>query len=242
MMKKGFFVWFIIGLVFTVNTVFAQTITIVSGAGYKRPLIQVAKLYEEKTGHKIDAVFGNMSQIASQAKMSGKVAVIFGDRHFFDKSGILFSSYHKVGKGTLVLAYRKGLQINMISDIETGAVKRLALPDSAKAIYGLAAVQYLKNTGLYQKVENKCLTVSTVPQVSSYLILKEVDAGFINLTDAIGIKDQIGGYLEADRAKYSPIQIEAGVVKGFENSSLTAELLQFLKTPEVKKILEEYGL
>lgn len=241
MFKKSF-LSVLLGLLLIANTAFSQTITIASGAGYKRPLVQVAKLYEEKTGHKIEAVFGNMYQIISQVKMSGKVSLIFGDRHFFDKSGIAFASYHEVGTGKLVLAYRKGLQLKTISDIEKNEVKRLALPDSAKAIYGYAAVQYLRNTGLYGKVEKKCLTVATVPQVSSYLISQEVDAGFINLTDAIGIKDQIGGYIEADQQKYSPIHIEAGVVRGFEQDSLTTELLRFLKTPEVKKILDAYGL
>ena len=84
--------------------------------------------------------------------------------------------------------------------------------------------------------------VATVPQVSAYLVSGEVDAGFINLTEALGVRERIGGYLEIDRALYSPIRIVGGIVKGFEHQESVEALATFLKSDEAREILGKHGL
>ncbi|NTW63811.1 MAG: molybdate ABC transporter substrate-binding protein [Chlorobiaceae bacterium] len=220
----------------------AETITIASGAGYKRPLMEITSKYEQKTGGHIDAVFGNMQQIISQAQMSGNVSIIFGDKSFFDQSAISFANYYPVGQGKLVLAWRKGLHVKRITDISDKRIARVGIPDEKKAIYGRVAAEYLEKSGLSGAVKGKLLVVSTVPQVSAYLVSGEIDAGFINITDAIGIQENIGGYLVADQSRYTPIHIQAGVVKGFEGRAEIREFLQFLQERESIAILHHYGL
>jgi molybdate transport system substrate-binding protein len=220
----------------------AENITIAAGAGYKRPLVDIANEYEKKTGKHIDAVFGNMHQIISQTKMSGNVSVIFGDKTFFDQSGINFSGYYPVGNGNLVLAWRKGLHVTSIEEIRNKEITRIGIPDANKAVYGRAATEYLKNSGSSSIVAQKLITVATVPQVSAYLVSGEIDCGFINITDAIGIQDKIGGYLAADKSLYTPILIQGGVVSGFENQPDVKTFLKFLYEKESMAILRHYGI
>lgn len=220
----------------------AENITIAAGAGYKRPLVEIANQYEKKTGKHIDAVFGNMQQIISQAKMSGNVSIIFGEKTFFDHSGINFSSYYPVGTGNLVLAWRKGLHMKSIEEIRNKEITRIGIPDANKAVYGRAATEYLKNSGSSEIVAQKLITVSTVPQVSAYLVSGEIDCGFINITDAIGIQDNIGGYLAAEKSLYTPILIKGGVVSGFEHHKEVQAFLKFLYEKESMAILRHYGI
>ncbi|NTU97765.1 MAG: molybdate ABC transporter substrate-binding protein [Chlorobiaceae bacterium] len=220
----------------------AETITIAAGAGYKRPLMEIAEKFEKKTGNHVDAVFGHMQQILSQAQMTGQVSVIFGDRSFFDRSTIGFVSYYPVGKGTLVLAWRKGLSLNSIDDLRRKSFSRVALADEKKAIYGHAAAEFLKKSGLSRSIQGKLIVVATVPQVSAYLETGEVDAGFINVTDAIGIHEHIGGYLPVRQSFYTPIHIEAGVVTGFENQAVVKAFLKFMQEKECLAVLRYYGL
>ncbi|ABL64499.1 molybdate ABC transporter substrate-binding protein [Chlorobium phaeobacteroides] len=241
MTRKLFPPLFLLFSLFSV-TLRAETIIIASGAGYKRPLMEIAGKYEKKTGRHIDAVFGNMQQIITQAQMSGNVSIIFGDKSFFDQSAISFAGYYPVGEGKLVLAWRKGLQVKRITDIREKRIARLGIPDEKKAIYGRVASEYLEKSGLSGAVKGKLLVVSTVPQVSAYLVSGEIDAGFINITDAIGIQENIGGYLVAGQSLYTPIHIQAGVVKGFEGRSDIRDFLQFLKEKESVAVLHHYGL
>ena len=73
------------------------------------------------------------------------------------------------------------------ADLSAPGIGRIALPDAEKAIYGLAATEWMKSRGIHETLQAKLITAATVPQVTSYLVAGEVDAGFINVTDAIGV-------------------------------------------------------
>ena len=119
---------------------------------------------------------------------------------------------------------------------------RIALPDAQHAVYGKAGSEFLERSGLADKVRARLLTVATVPQVSAYLVSGEVDAGFINLTEALAVRDRLGGYLEIDPQLYGEIEIVGGVVRGREALPGVAALTAFLESPEAKAILTRHGL
>jgi molybdate transport system substrate-binding protein len=225
------------------TSAFAETLTLAAGAGYKRPVTEIIQAYETSGGSKIDQIYGNMGQITMQARASGTIAFIVGEEGFLRSSGLEFSAFHHIGRGVLVIAYVKGLRLREPEDLLKPKVARVALPDEKHAIYGKAAKEFLHKTGLFNKLEKKLFVVSTVPQVSAYLISGEVEAGFINLTDALYIKDKIGGYLTPDRAAYSPIKLVLGVMKGYEGKASSNRFVRFLETdPHVKQILRKAGL
>ncbi|WP_287373070.1 molybdate ABC transporter substrate-binding protein [Prosthecochloris sp.] len=224
------------------GTVFAGEITVASGAGYKQPLLEIIALYEKKSGRRITPVFGNMSHLISQATLSGNVALILGDRKFLDHSGLNFSSFHHMGHGKLVLAYRKGITLGNVFDITRDSIARIGMPDSAKAMYGNAAAEFLNSSALMKKVHKKILRFASVPQVSTYLMTGEIDAGFINLTDALWIKEKIGGYIPVNEKTYSAVTIEVGILREFENDPDVKTFTSFLQTEEVSPILSKYGM
>jgi molybdate transport system substrate-binding protein len=223
---------------------FAEPLILAAGAGYKRPLREIVQAYETSGGAKIDQIYGNMGQVMMQAKASGNVAFIVGEEAFLKtSSGVEFSSFHPVGEGVLVIAYGKKITLQKPEDLLKPEVAKVAIPDEKHAIYGKAGKEFLQNTKLLDKIEKKLLAVSTVPQVSAYLISGEVEAGFINLTDARYIKDKIGGYLTADKTLYSPIKLVLGVVKGFEEKAETKAFLDFVQTnAKVKEIINKAGM
>lgn len=222
----------------------AETLTLAAGAGYKRPLTEIIQAYETSGGVKIDQIYGNMGQVIMQAKASRNIAFIVGEEAFLrTSSGLEFSSLHPIGEGVLVIAYGKKVNLQRPEDLLKPEVAKVAMPDEKHAIYGKAGKEFLQNTKLLDKIESKLLVVSTVPQVSAYLISGEVEAGFINLTDALYIKDKIGGYLTPDRSTYGPIKLVLGVVKGFEANTEAKNFLNFLEVDtKVKEILKKAGL
>jgi molybdate transport system substrate-binding protein len=221
----------------------AETLTLAAGAGYKRPLTEIIEAYESSEGTKIDQIYGNMGQVMMQAKASGRVAFVVGEEAFLKSSGLEFASFQPLGKGVLVIAFRKKIKLEHPDDLLNPEVTRVALPDEKRAIYGKAAKEFLRQAGLMDRLEKKLLVVSTVPQVSSYLISGEVEAGFINLTDALYIKDRIGGYLTPDEKMYSPITLVLGVMKGYEDKADTKRFVDFVKTnAKVKEISDKAGM
>lgn len=91
-------------------------------------------------------------------------------------------------------------------------------------------------------MSDKLKVLQTVPQVSAYLVSGDLDAGLINKTDYIGIKEKVGGALEVDSKLYSPIKIIGVVLKGKEGEAEVRAMLEFLKSPEAREILRAHGL
>ncbi len=220
----------------------AESVTVAAGAGYKKMVSELAKTFTDESGIAVEQIFGNMGQTIAQAKNSGLVDCLIGDKRFLDKSGITFSAMPEIGRGKLVAVTPKGIALDSPMDIVNDSIKRVALPDPQKAIYGRAADEFLHNSGLYDKVQSKLLVVATLPQVSSYLLSNEVDVGFINMTDAIGIQDKVGATLPVDQQYYSPIIIVAGSLASAPNSEALAKFQAFLATEKAAAIARKHGL
>lgn len=224
--------------------VWAETLLIAGGAGYKRPLAEISAAFENYSGIKVEQIYGHMGHVLAQAKQTGQVAVVFGDLSYLEKSSeVAYAGFVPVGEGRLVVAWPRGGQLGKAADIVAPQFARIAVADTKAAIYGNAAMEFFQRSGLESQIKDRLRVVPTVPQVSAYLVSGEVDAGFINLTEALALKDKIGGYLEIDRTLYSPIRIVGAIVKGFEGQASVKRFHEFLtESPQVKAILVRYGI
>jgi len=219
----------------------AKTLKIGVVAGYKKMLIKVIKEYERDSNKKLDSFFGNLRQISTQAKQTD-ISLLIGDKNFLqNKSGLDIKSFIPIGKGRVVIAYAKGTKpINKSQDLLNGSIKKIAMPQPKKAIYGIAGEEFLKNEKLYKRLKGKLYIVATVPQSLTYLITKEVDASIVNLTSAIENRDKIGGYLEVNPKSYKPIKIVVAKLK-FCNKECQ-KFIEFLQKNSSKKIFRDFGL
>ena len=243
---RGLRFWLAIAGLFAVGALpasAAESLTIAAGAGYKRPVSELAAAFERRSGIRIEPFFGHMGQVLAQARQSDRVALVFGDQAFLENAGQpAFVRYLPAGRGRLVLAWPADRTLSGAEGLVDPAFARIALPDQRQAVYGKAAGQFLARSGLAQRLEGRLLMVANVPQVSAYLVSGEVDAGFINLTDALGVRERIGGFVEIDPALYDEVRIVAGVVEGRESLPGVEALAEYLASPEAQAILTRHGL
>ncbi len=222
----------------------AETVlSVAAGAGYKRPVSELGAAFEKKTGIRVEYQFGNLGQVLTQALQNEKLSMVFGDQYYLEKNTqVSFDHFLPAGRGRLVLAWPAGHSLEKPEDLAGPGFDRVAIPDITRAIYGRAGSEFLERSGLAAKIGGHLLTVATVPQVSAYLLRGEVDAGFINMTEALSIRQKLGGYLEIDQKLYDPIQIAFGVVKGRESLPGVSEMSAFMQSDEARAILARYGL
>ena len=215
-----------------------ENLLVGAGGGYKKP---VAKVIEnlKKDGVQIESAFANLGQITIQAK-EGKMAAIVGDEAFLKKTNLDIKAYERIGKGALVLVTPKGKQIKDVSELKNLA--KIAMPDAKKAIYGVRTTEFLKNSGLEADLAPKMLPVAGVPQVVAYVANGEVDAGFINSTEAVAREGEFGSVIYIDEALYSPVFISAAKLPACEGSEACAKFIDEIKTPRSKEIFAKYGL
>ena len=163
-----------------------------------------------------------------------------GDEAFLKKTDLDIKGYERIGKGTLVLVTPKGKQIKDVSELKNLA--KIAMPDAKKAIYGVRTTEFLKNSGLETDVAPKMLPVSGVPQVVAYVTNGEVDAGFINSTEAVARAGEFGSAIYIDEALYSPVFISAAKLAACEGSAACTKFIEEIKTPRSKEIFAKFGL
>ena len=217
-------------------------ILLASGAGYRAIVDDLADRFEEESTIQVERIYGNMARVTAQARVAGTVDLVVGDAAFLKNAKLPFSMTRDVGKGRLVAIFAKDNPITSAADMENPWITRIAMPDSTKAIYGKAAMEYLENMGLYRKLAPKILTVATVPQAASYVISGDVDVALINMIHANQIKDKIGGYIQLDEQAYSPISIVIGVMEGSSATEECREFLRFLQTGKARKIISAHGM
>ncbi|WP_331774110.1 molybdate ABC transporter substrate-binding protein [Sulfurospirillum sp. 1612] len=222
------------------SALLAQDLMIAAGAGYKKPMMEIINNYK-RAGHRVDAIFGNMGQISNQARESD-IALLIGDKKFLEKkSRLKFQEYLLVGVGKVVLAYSKQVTLKNPYHLANSHIKKIAMPQPKKAIYGIAGQEFLDHTQQYKSIKEKLFVVATVPQVMSYVARSEVDVGIVNLTAALAFQHKIGGYIIVNQKDYTKIEIVAGVLKG-RKSKACRDFLSYLQTPESKAVFRKYGL
>jgi len=214
---------------------------VAAGAGYRRPVTQLLEGFTQASGIRAEGSFGNMRQIEAQARQNPDIAVLIGDRVFLEPMG-LADDWQFLGAGKLVLVAAKGLAIESIDDLRDARFARIALPDRERAVYGRAATLCLERLGLAQVLAERLLEVQTVPQVGAYLSTGEVDAGFVNLTEALALREYTGQQLEAPQQCYTPIELSAGIIKGKSDTAALRAFIEYLNSPAAREILARHGM
>ena len=226
-----------------------------AGAGYKRPLEAICTAFTQATGTVVERSYGNLQQVFAQARASGRVDVLVGDTAFIDQAkDLALPQRLLLGHGVMVLASRRGLTLPAGPDGHSQALEWLkqpglsvAMPNPKQAIYGNAAQQWLQAQGRWEAEQARIKTVGTVPQVAAYLTSGQVDIGFINLTEALALQGQLGGFvrLPAGANSYSQIDIVAALPAATDAPAMQASreaLVQFLKSPTAQNLLRQAGL
>ncbi|MDR2326817.1 MAG: molybdate ABC transporter substrate-binding protein [Acidovorax sp.] len=219
----------------------SDSLLIAAGAGYRKPVLELLQTFTTATGFKAEASFGNMKQVEVQAKQNTDISLLIGDRAFLEPMQ-LSQRFELLGTGRLVLVTSKAHALGSINDLGQSQFQRIAVPDRSKAVYGKAAFTCLQRQGLMQAVGSKLLEVATVPQVSAYLVTGEVDAGFINATEALALKDKVGSTVTIDPACHEPIELSLAVLQGRDHSPAAQAFIRFVATPQARQVMQRHGL
>lgn len=222
----------------------AETVSVTTGAGYIPMSKALVAAWKQKSGAAVTESYGgNIGQMLAQIASGSGVNVVITDKGTLErlKTPVKFSAEQNLGSTPLVLVWRKGLTLKSPDDLQEAAVKSIALPDPKAAVYGRAGAAYLKSRGWEQSLKAKTMQVASVPQVFSYVSRGEVDAGFVNRQVVSRGAGKVGGSLEI-KGGYPPIDMVALVVAGHEKDADVKAFMGFLKTPEAKRILKNFGI
>ncbi len=137
--------------------------------------------------------------------------------------------------GRLGLWSRDGT-VGSFNDLKNPNVKFIAIANPEHAPYGIAARRALDSQGLWDAIQSKIVYGENVRQALQLAESGNADAVITSWTLLKGR----GVLLPA--SWHDPIRQSAGVVKGSGQQELARRFLNFLTSPDGRKILEDGGL
>ena len=232
------------------NTIFAQTINIAVAANVSYA-IEELKAEFKKSNPKTDVqvTLGSSGKLTAQIKNGAPYGLFmsanmkFPQALYDDKIAITEPIVYASGS----LAYLSNKKQDFSKDIEilgSDKITKIAVANPKTAPYGKAAIEALKNSGVYESVKDKFVYAESISQTVSYTVTA-ADIGIIAKSSLYSknmkkYKEKVN-WSEVDKNLYTPIEQGIVILKyGASNNEYRA-FYDFILSDRAKEIFKNYG-
>ena len=214
-----------------------------SGAGLKKPMNEIAEVFEEESGIKIEYVFAGSSQLLSQIELTEKGDVfIVGSVKAYEASEEKDLTYpsKEVAYHNPIIGVPKGNPANIesLEDMAKPGVKVILGDEEANAI-GQTSQKLIEKTGLTGINDNVVAKTATVNELIVHLKSKDADAAIVTEDAAYGNDDIEVLEIPEDINIHQIIPI--GALKSSENIDEANKFVDFVSSDKGKAIFEKHG-
>lgn len=224
-----------------------KSITAAVAANVQFAIDTLAALYEDETGMKVNIILGSSGKLTAQILQGAPYDVFLSADMKYPME--IYNRHMAVhipktyAYGSLVL-WSLSEHISSDSDlVKNEGIRKIALANPKTAPFGVATVQFLENSGLYDAVKDKLVFGESISQVNQFVTTQTADAGFTSKSVLLSrqIKNS-GTWIEIDTGKYSPIKQGIVLIKRKHLESGEAEkFYDFLLSEKAKRIFSDFG-
>lgn len=226
-----------------------QTVRIAVAANAQFAARALKKAFEEKYPARLELIVSSSGKLTAQIEHGAPYDVFLSaDMHYAEvlySRGMARDTPRVYALGGLVIWTLKNIPresgpgILMQKDVHT-----IAIANPATAPYGTAALEALKNAGLYDRVKNRIVYGESIAQVNQYLMMGAADVVFTarSVVEDPKLKNK-GTWIPVKRSLYKPIVQGAVILKAARGSTLKAAtaFYLFLFSEKGRSILKAYG-
>ncbi len=228
-------------------TAFAADITVSAAASLSNAFKDIAAQYEKQYPQdKIRLNTAGSGALLQQALKGAPVDVLaFADQETMNKAqqqGLIDNASRQTfAANSLVIAAPKNshLRINKLSDLNSPAVKRIAISNPASVPVGRYSKAVLEKTGLWNSLQPKIINTQHVRQSLDYVARGEVDAGFVYNTDAALMKDKVKVLKTVPTEE--PVSYPIALVRNSNNPAQGKRFADYVLSPAGQSVLKRYG-
>lgn len=222
----------------------AKSLIVYSGAGLRKPIEELGKMFEEETGIEIQFTYGGTAQLIGQILTVDKGDVFLpGDvaelEPLREKDKVAEEKpvvYH-----IPILAVPKGnrADIKSLADLKNPGIK-VVLGDPEANPIGKLSEKILKEKGIFEQVEpNIVARAATVNEMFAYLAMEQVDASIIWEDNLVG-NDKIEIVETSDFDEYIK-KVPIVTLKCSKKPESAVQFMDFVSSSKGIKIWEKWG-
>jgi len=220
-----------------------KTMLVYCGAGMKEPMDEIAQIFEDKEGIKIEYTYGGSAQLLSQielyqtgdAYMPGALAYIKTamDKGFVDKNQSVV--YHVI---TIVVPKGNPAHITSLEDLAKPGVK-VAIGEPTGPAIGQGTKKMLEKDGLWDAVSaNAVVKTATVNELLVYVAMNQADAALIyeDLYNPEAMEK-----IDIPKAQGKVDIVPIGTLTFSKNKVNAEKFMNFVASDEGKAIFAKHG-
>ncbi|MGB7501604.1 MAG: molybdate ABC transporter substrate-binding protein [Azonexus sp.] len=231
-----------------IATVHADEVQVAVAANFTGPMQVIAPLFERDTGHKAVLSFGATGKFYAQIVNGAPFEVLLSAddetpaRLVKEGHGVASSPF-TYAIGTLVLWSAKPDFVDGKGEVLKKAdFKHLAIANPKTAPYGAAAMQTMDKLGVTDNLKPRFVQGENISQTQQFVSTGAAELGFVAFSQVIK-NGKIGsgsGWIVPGKF-YDPIRQDAVVLAKGKDKAAAVALMNYLKTPKVKAIVESFG-
>ena len=228
-------------------------LTIAIASNFESTFRELKPLFEKQHHITVNPAFGSTGKLYTQI-INGAPFDVFlsGDKEHVtrleEKKLSIPGNSFIYANGELIL-YVPGENISAtgLTRSVSSRMKHIAIANPLTAPYGLAAMQFLTRQDLLPLLKNKMIMAENIGQVLTFLLTRNVDAGFIANSERIDIIKHARRHISPEetwavpQSMYTPLTQYATLVESSDSPQEARIFLEFLKSAVAKKIITENG-
>lgn len=226
----------------------ADTVHVAVASNFTPVLETIAKEFTQQTQHQIVMSSGSTAKLYTQITQGAPFEVFLAaDRDHpqrLEANGLCApDTRFAYATGKLVLWSRDASFVDSDGKVlHEGQFVHLTIGNPRVAPYGAAAKQVLEAQGLWETLQPKLVFGENIAQTQQFISSGNAKLGFIALAQIPKQKGvEEGSYWIVPQTFYAPITQEAVLLKRGESNPAAKALLDFLKTPMARSIIERSG-
>lgn len=238
---------------------YASQIRIAVASNFLAPIKSISKDYQKQTGNQLLISSGSTGKLYAQIVNGAPFDIFLAANSREPKQ---LESIGKVVKGSrFTYALGKlalwspqfGSGKTEIKEILSNKnIKRISIANPKIAPYGAAAIEVIKNLGVYETLKSKIIRGENVNQAYQYIESGAAQLGFVALSQLKiqhnslapqrpSINEHTKQYRQVDQSLYTPIRQQAVLLKTKFDNLAARQFLDYLKSPDGRAVIESFG-
>lgn len=226
----------------------SETLTIAAANSLREALRQVLPIFEtEHPDINVRVVYGPSQTLRDQITQGAPVDVflpsLFEEIEQLEKKGLIIQGTKQVYAGTslvLITGAKMPAPIHTIHDLHTISIRRIAVGDPKTSSVGKVAAQFLKASRLEPQLKSQYVYGEHSRAVLDLVAKGEAEVGVVYRTDAVS-NPNVHILDTAPADSHNAVRYGVATVWTSRNISGARDFIQFLLTPQVQTLLQQYG-
>jgi molybdate transport system substrate-binding protein len=226
----------------------AAEVGVAVASNFMAPMQKIAQAFEQDTGHKAMLSFGSTGSFYAQIKHGAPFQVLLAADALtplkLESEGLgVAGSRFTYAVGKLVLWSRQpGLVDDQGAILRSSRFERMALANPKLAPYGAAAIEVMRQMGVFKDIQPKLVQGENIAQTYQFIASGNAQLGFVALSQVMtdGKLTQGSGW-PVPPGLHAPILQDAILLTPGRNNPAARALLGYLQGEKARAIIRASG-